>query len=127
MMNMQQAFDHIVRNLRKQNAKSYGDYIASDGLKSVGCLYRDAEGNKCAAGHCIPDDKYTKDIEGLAVNNEKVQSLIDVDFSFRKMRMFIGDMQSAHDSYSVHQWPDQWNKIAKEYGLNAAIITAKID
>jgi hypothetical protein len=127
MMNMQQAFDHIVRNLRKQNAKSHGPYIAKDGLKSFGCLYRDGDGNKCAAGHCIPDDKYTKDLEGLSVNNEKVQSVVDVDFTIGTMYLLMSDMQSAHDSYSVHQWPDRWRQIAADYNLNPAIITAKIN
>lgn len=58
MQTMQQMFDHVLFALRKQGIASVfiDDSFDDDSFEQ--CVYRDPTGNKCAAGHLIPDELY---------------------------------------------------------------------
>ncbi len=65
------------------------------------CLYRGANGNKCAIGHLIPDHLYTPDLENIAILDtsgvmgavlNKLFSGCDEEFV-----KFLDQLQTAHD------------------------------
>lgn len=60
LTNEQEVFDHIVGSLIKQGKGSF--VIVDD---EVHCRYRDGQGNKCAAGHIIPDHLYDVSFENM--------------------------------------------------------------
>ncbi len=58
-MTKQETFDTVVRALLQQGRASRNE--------SGKCRYRGPYGAKCAAGHLIPDELYTLDLEGCVV------------------------------------------------------------
>lgn len=53
----QETFDVVCKGLAAQNWQQSVN-------RSGTCVYRSPKGLKCAAGHCIPDEEYKKDMEG---------------------------------------------------------------
>lgn len=82
------------------------------------CLYRGPEGTKCAIGHLIPDELYTRDIEGKNI----YAALTDLKIQLpAKIRRELGRLQWCHD---VCKLPDTFvedftarvkNNLPKEY------------
>lgn len=105
-------FTKIVNHLRKQNTKSSN--------KRGDCLYRGPNGLKCAAGCLIPDELYTKSLEGNNVYDLRFQKIWDVlGYSERTISM-VSDMQYIHDMYDVGDWESEFANVAKEYGYAVA-------
>jgi len=88
----QELFNTIAEHLMKQNAQS----INEDG----NCLYKDAEGRKCAVGCLIPDDLYDAEIEGRmivwdgAIYHLLLKVIPDVD---REGAILLRELQKVHD------------------------------
>jgi len=93
--NPQSVFDHVVSSIIVQGKPSIGT-ITRFGKIEVTCKYRGENGAKCAAGHLIPDAKYTPEIEGLASYTPQVQELIGVPDS-GPIAALINQLQGAHD------------------------------
>lgn len=117
----QEVFEYVVDFMLTQDAASTNP----DGL----CLYRNAEGKKCAAGCLIPDESYDPEIESVR------WSEITDSMGISRIHMeLILQLQSAHDvasrSYMTRfnptfifqlrrlqergflqgiQWQDRWN------------------
>lgn len=56
------------------------------------CMYRGPGGTKCAAGHCIPDSKYSPALEG-AIVNEHHDFFAGLGLDLK----FLTQLQSVHD------------------------------
>lgn len=119
MLTKQEVFDKAGVALLKQKAKSLME------PDSPSCAYRDAYGNKCAAGHLILDEYYTFDLEDLTTQNEDVikalvQSGVDMyqPDIFRMMRK----LQQLHDSTPVEEWERNLICLAHEYELSNEAI-----
>lgn len=62
------------------------------------CLYRGPDGTKCALGHLIPDELYTRDIEGK--NIYAALNAIGLQLPLKAVRE-LGILQRCHDKSSV--------------------------
>jgi hypothetical protein len=56
----QEAFDVMVSGLIKQGKPSYD-------IQTMGCMYDNGAGQKCAVGMLIPDEVYSPTLEGCGV------------------------------------------------------------
>lgn len=92
----QQAFNAIIRHLRKQGRKS--SIVSLDGTEK--CQYRSTEGLKCAIGCLIPDEEYRDDLEGKDVLTiaQRISSLAGLDVGL------LIRMQQLHDCHAVKEW-----------------------
>jgi len=114
-MNNQQAFDIMVQHLRKQGQKSRNNGCGT-------CLYRGPDGLKCAIGALIPDELYSKEMEGYTID----RLLINERDRFPELsKLFEGideqllsDMQDIHDFNEPDQWEYNFKLIAEDYNLN---------
>lgn len=111
-MNNQEAFDTVLTKLRKQKVRS----VDTD---SITCLYRGTNGNKCAAGHLIPDALYRPDMERKAIFE-----LINTDPALRKelgsVKTLLSALQKAHDqhlSLGLDRWEGEMARIADQHNL----------
>lgn len=87
-------------------AKSQG-FVQVVNQQEGGCAYRGGENNclKCNAGHLIPDEDYTAEIEGSSIDvmsvwtktkyKDRLEALDDEDMW--NVIEFLGSCQSAHD------------------------------
>jgi hypothetical protein len=67
---LQNVFDFIVFRLVQQGHRSGAmtEQTLSDGGPRFSCMYRAADGGRCAAGQVIPDAEYKPVLEGSAVS-----------------------------------------------------------
>lgn len=112
MITNQEVFDIVVTKLRKQGCKSRDIYHCH-----ITCMYRDNNGNRCAAGWLIPDNLYSRNFERIAIGtlyaqlNEKIFGDTVEDI------FLIRDLQYIHDNCDVEFWEQRWKKVAQEYNL----------
>lgn len=95
---LQEIYDTAVAGLASQEFKpSYS---------TNSCQYRDANGRKCAIGHCIPEDIYSPAMEGRSiVNLISRDSIYEGPFALQIRHLFAGistsnldNLQACHDS-----------------------------
>lgn len=80
-----------------------------------GCMYRGEGGLKCAIGHCIPDEKYTFDLEGAAADIPMIMKAIGAD---NKIALPVIELQEAHDNGSnPRRMEILLREFAEQYGL----------
>lgn len=116
----QEAFDAVVRHLRKQNRQASWDGA---------CAYRTPPGGRCAIGALIDDDQYNKTIEGQSIRELIADRVVDTDISDG----LLVELQVLHDR--TDSWNDtekmQWvsenaiaelRVIAYKFGLDDKII-----
>jgi hypothetical protein len=110
----QELFDFVLAAIRKQGRPS---------MNGAHCMYRAADGARCAAGHLIPDDLYDPEMEGkpigiVMVARPGVIACEDVPF--------LGELQGAHDhagrAYDggpafLRRYEYNMEKLARENGL----------
>jgi hypothetical protein len=127
-MNYQEIFDTVARAILKQG-------VPSVGFKSSGridaCQYRGVNGAKCAVGHLITDDEYSRSMENMNVLDMQDRKLLPerlipfVDF--------LKELQVAHDnpvryegmteSYEfIPEFIKNMRGIAKKYNLNEDVF-----
>lgn len=111
-MTNQEAFDKVVRGLRAQGRPSL------EGAHQ--CMYRNAEGLKCAAGMLIPDSEYKPSMENVPIRfliqSDKLPSLNTLNIDL------IASLQTAHDNEVPDEgWLERmevrYAKIAYDYSL----------
>ncbi len=104
-MTTQEAFETMVRHLRKQGKKSRNAMGA--------CLYRGPNGLRCAVGCLIPDDQYTRSIEGKPADfaARDVPALSDIGPAL------LCEMQSVHDDLAVSEWEECFEELAQVFKL----------
>jgi len=90
----QAVFDYSVACLLKQEK---GSYIKLDGnYRKIACRYWMPSGEKCAAGHLIPEDRYVLEMEGK--NFYAISQLWLADFRLTDdVVNMIQYLQHAHD------------------------------
>ena len=112
-MTNQQIFDKVAVHLLTQNLKSRETPWGGD------CLYRDDRGHKCAVGVLIPNDVYTKDMEGMPVDQIAVRYQLGFDSTNIAL---LGDLQFMHDDKEPHEWKAEMKIIAEENGVDGSIL-----
>lgn len=124
-MDRQKAFEKVWNALQTQGKQSYGSL---DGLGQ--CMFRaddrDAEGRvvrvlKCAIGHLIPDDKYTRELEELSISELIVAEVIEGDPT-QDDAAFLQSLQQSHDgaddeSAFWHDCATDLLDVAQQYNL----------
>ena len=93
------------------------------------CVYRGEDGRKCAIGVLIPDELYTKDIEGSDILAYRTLVLTEplrkagilpdnLDGKARCTRVsLLKELQVIHDNYEPYEWEAELTKLAKEFRL----------
>ncbi len=114
-MTNQEAFDIVLRELRKQGRASVAD---AGGGPGIDCRYRGLDGLKCAAGHLLPDSEYDDKFEGDAV------SVIEFFKTLGPSESLLERLQEAHDTelarLGVEAWELRMSRIACRHGLEYA-------
>lgn len=113
MYSRQETFDIVVKHLLTQNRK-----CSVDGS----CLYRGPNGDRCAAGVLIPDDRYNYDMENHSILNWCGKLMTDCIVSQLMVElghdvMLVGRLQKVHDQNDPLHWETQLKKLASEEGL----------
>lgn len=105
----QEVFDIVAKHLLTQNAVS----------KETGgpCLYRSGNGQKCAAGCLIPDDKYSPYFEG-----SNWCDLVNHHSFPKDYEVLIASLQSIHDSYPPCEWKKELKSLADDYELDSGVL-----
>lgn len=115
MMNSQEQFDTVVRNLGKQGKPA----TDANGY----CVYRAPDGSKCAAGQLIPDDVYRYGMEGIGIGSV-IEENPDLQWLDKPL---VRSLQSAHDIWASDQdmvkFVARLHSIASQFELNPAVIT----
>lgn len=92
MKTKQEIFDEVVKGLASQGFKQ-SLLPEKDG---GGCAYRGDHGRKCAVGHLIPDEKYSKAFEGDSVAEYNIQEVLKSEGY--EDACFLDQLQHCHDS-----------------------------
>lgn len=106
----EQVFDQVAKHLLQQQERSL-----SEGGTS--CLYRGADGLKCAAGCLISDEEYEKRMEGVSWIGLSVEGLVP-----SKHLVLISHLQGIHDNSNVEDWKNGLTKVAKEFEIKSNIL-----
>jgi hypothetical protein len=114
----QETFDIVARHLLTQNAKAWGPYDSDIG-PTQGCVYRDADGRKCAAGCLIPDDVYRPRLEGEIADGQVMRAIL-IDHGHEPG--FVRSLQHVHDDYVAEEWPHKLRIMADRNGLSSEVV-----
>lgn len=124
MLSKQEVFDKVARHLILQNAQSVKKYSDGDGVMSPpACAYRGEGGLKCAAGCLIPDELYSRDMEGTMFSliwesDNRLQELFNFSTS-----VLVTDLQILHDHPSGPSfWPDRLRNLAIKHKLDSKVV-----
>jgi hypothetical protein len=109
-MGHQATFDRVVSQLRRQNAKAMGAF----GL----CLYRAANGRRCAVGCLIPDGKYSPSLECQSLELETSGELRAILEEEGHDVNLVRQLQMIHDTVLIHHWETEFEKLAGKYKLD---------
>lgn len=118
-MNSQEAFDIVIRGLRKQGRRS------EDRLGLGTCLYRGPGGTKCAFGFLIPDELYKPSMEGKSASSAVEQFPELWDIVRWVAAGLIGSLQTVHDTMPLEEWENEWQRLAEKYGLTVPPLTTQ--
>lgn len=118
-MTRQETFDKAVRGVIEQGRPS-----VSGGT----CMYRGANGRKCAAGHLIPDGKYEPEMDSGSLDARPcVRELLA---SAGHDVKFVRELQGVHDLSTgtsdaefLVRFRERAAKLAARYGLNTDVLT----
>lgn len=116
-MTLQEMFDTMVLHLRTQGRKAVRYDPVS--LKNQ-CVYRAADGGRCAVGCLITDAHYGKRLENQTVRSlPLVMALINsgIDMYDTVVNALLFDMQVLHDKEDVGSWEMRFRSIAKDFDL----------
>lgn len=102
---MQKIFDQVRNHLLAQMEKSF---------EKTGCKYRGPNGLKCAAGIFIPDDKYSRSMEGSLCTYFEVREATGLSMP---ESTFLLELQLIHDCHDPSQWEAKLREFAEKHGL----------
>ena len=107
-MTNQEAFDKVVRHLRKQGKPA---------RNGITCQYRTTDGDKCAIGALISDEEYNAKFEnkgvGAITRDYYIPSLQGLD------RTFLISLQGIHD---IHSNSPYWLEEMESEAYQVAIV-----
>jgi hypothetical protein len=116
----QKIHNKIKKHLLTQKAKS----TEADSHR---CMYRGANGKKCAIGGLIPDKTYDPIIEGCGIDVDEAEYycqenpegfkllqaiLTSIGISCKKDKYWLAEYQNIHDCSEVQYWSDQLEELA---------------
>jgi hypothetical protein len=102
----QQVYDQVKAHLLKQMKKSTNPIVLME------CLYRGANGLKCAAGCLISDEEYSSNME-----NRTWKELVDKELVPADHRALINMLQEVHDCREVDEWHKGLSIVANYFKL----------
>lgn len=116
-MNHQDLFNKVADHLLSQGQRSIS-LIASTG--DMGCAYRGEDGLKCAIGALIPDEIYSRHIEGKSVVSLAVKKIlprcgVGTDLSTLE---FLKALQDIHDKEDPFCWRKSLIYLADSFNLD---------
>lgn len=122
-MTPQEIFNKVAAHLVKQGHRSMGV-----GDHSGDCQYRAANGDMCAVGCLIPEDKYSGVMEGIAVcDMGRAGYDFDIPAYFNDNLSLLNDLQFLHDTVRVWKTPETLiaalNEVANEYKFDQYVPT----
>ena len=82
------------------------------------CLYRAANGRKCAAGCLIPDDKYSRSLEGQSLDLESSTELRAILEAEGHDVNLVRQLQIIHDTALIHHWEVEFARLAARFKLD---------
>lgn len=112
--NNQDAFDKVLKAIRKQN------YVQSEDPLTESCVYRGPNKVRCAAGHLLPNNLYRKSMEGKSISSVLMNFSSIGDYFSNVDDGLLSELQSAHDANlgsGKHAWESRMKQIAKYYNL----------
>lgn len=124
MLNKQEVFNTVYTKLRAQGKRS----IVLE-RKHQRCVYRGRGNTRCAIGHLIPDELYTKELEGQVVGRlcydpEKVNINVVLATLFGELTKqdysFLNALQQAHDYWTketLDALDAAFREVAKQFDL----------
>lgn len=100
------------------------DALLEQGCKSkLGniCAYRGENGARCAVGHLIKDEFYSRDLENLPHSASKVQFALEMSGVklTEKMNRALRQAQVIHDTKSMFEWEIQFNNLIAKFKEDA--------
>ncbi len=101
---LQAIFDRVVAASRSQPEQSLDDCGE--------CCYRGENDLRCFVGHMIPDEHYSKTMEGSTA----CDVLGALGFADDEIAL-LDALQQIHDSHEPDEWESQFTETAGEYGL----------
>ena len=125
-MTDQELFNQAVRVIINQGGPSIN-------RERKQCMYRNSNGRKCVAGHFIPDEKYSPDMEDQAIfwgfdSGPDFNNTFEGIFEDLNVKM-LGEFQQIHDSCShnsdeefIGEWISQMTQFGKDNSLNLDVF-----
>lgn len=96
----QEVFDFVVGALIAQGRPAVTREPTSAGARGKStCKYRSEDGAKCAGGHVIPDEIYTKGLEGQSIRTVVMQH--PALAALRQYANLLIDLQNNHDTAAL--------------------------
>jgi hypothetical protein len=114
----QEVFDIVATGLLRQGRQSV-ESNPRNRVIPLQCLYRGADGCKCAAGMLIPDEHYRDDFEIRAWEDLAAAGVVPDQHT-----QLIQDLQNIHDTRKPHYWREELIQLAVNRGLSTAPIDA---
>ena len=107
----QETFNRVIGGLLKQGCQSKDVYDQ--------CMYRTADGRKCAAGMLIPDADYSPELEGIGVDcspdsDNPISVLLERDGHNLEL---VKQLQIIHDNTDPACWLNEFRKCAATHGI----------
>ena len=131
-MTNQEMFDKIVTHARKQRCKAFlpsGPNDTTFMINISGCAYR-ADltpecPTRCFLGALIPDELYSKDIEGYGLpdnilsrsSSGKLPDIMDAIGVKVESYPFLIELQTVHDTVDIEEWESKFAALAYKYYL----------
>lgn len=109
----QQVFDQVATHMIKQNKRSLAE------KSDHACVYRSADGLKCAAGCLIADSEYKPEMDLL---QSSWACLIERKLVPDAHSDLIKDLQYVHDNYLTNKWDYQLRSTAADHDLSSDIL-----
>jgi hypothetical protein len=140
-MQLQKIFDDTVRHLHAQGGPAKTKLVSrSSGHTMQTCAYRGRNGTKCAVGYWIPDDRYSRIIEGHSLTgHDSIASplwRLPEELRTQDAVDLLRFLQIAHDNAyftpETLQWRAPWDNggiadrlysAVREFNLNSRVLT----
>lgn len=116
MVDRQAVFDRVRDHLLRQKRRSLRAILGEQF-----CAYRDENGLKCAIGCLITDQAYRPSIEGNNPKDARVKNALrasGIEIDGEADLLFLGRLQSIHDSEEPEDWAAELKSFAHLYDLN---------
>lgn len=121
-MTKQEIFDKVVAGLASQ-----GFERSVDAESPHRCMYRGAEGRRCAAGWLIPDEQYRAGLEKLPVVSAAVCGVL-VGLVGEENILFVQALQDVHDNGRTPlSMQDNLRNVAGRYSLELPEVLRLVD